>query len=170
MVGKRKVSSFPKSLMMNITILTCHPGDFMRDFSEKLVPLMEDDVRVMIYAGDQDLICNWLGNKRWVDALEWAGAQGWAAAETKPWFTKNKQSGNVTSFENLSFVKVFGAVSRGTGCWGLEGVHSCLISYMYPSGVIVDILWAGQSKVWGYCLAVYASGVDYNQHLGREGL
>jgi len=84
-------------------------GDFMRDFSQKLVPLIEDDIRVMIYAGDQDLICNWLGNKRWVDALEWAGSQGWAAAEVKPWFTKGKQSGNVTSFENLSFVKVFGA-------------------------------------------------------------
>ena len=87
----------------------------MRDFSQKLVPLIEDDIRVMIYAGDQDLICNWLGNKRWVDALEWAGAQGWAAAEVKPWFTKGKQSGNVTSFENLSFVKVFGAVSGKGG-------------------------------------------------------
>lgn len=27
------------------------PGDFMRDFSTKLVPLLEDDIRVMIYAG-----------------------------------------------------------------------------------------------------------------------
>jgi hypothetical protein len=26
-------------------------GDFMRDFSTKLVPLLEDDIRVMIYAG-----------------------------------------------------------------------------------------------------------------------
>jgi hypothetical protein len=27
------------------------PGDFMRDFSTKLVPLLEDNIRVMIYAG-----------------------------------------------------------------------------------------------------------------------
>lgn len=26
-------------------------GDFMRDFSTKLVPLLEDDIRVLIYAG-----------------------------------------------------------------------------------------------------------------------
>jgi len=85
-------------------------GDSMRDFSQKLVPLLEDDVRVMIYAGDQDLICNWLGNKRWLDALQWAGAQGWAAAEAKPWVTGGtKQSGNVTSFGTLCFVKVFSA-------------------------------------------------------------
>lgn len=37
--------------------------------------MMEDDVRVMIYAGDLDLICNWLGNERWVDALEWEGQE-----------------------------------------------------------------------------------------------
>lgn len=46
-------------------------GDFMRDFSTKLVPLLEDDVRVMIYAGrllvDKQLrvclrqsACNWV--------------------------------------------------------------------------------------------------------------
>jgi len=28
--------------------------------------------------GDKDLICNWLGNRRWVDALDWAGKEGWA--------------------------------------------------------------------------------------------
>jgi hypothetical protein len=29
-------------------------------------------------AGDQDLICNWLGNRRWVDALDWSGKEGWS--------------------------------------------------------------------------------------------
>ena len=98
----------------------------MRDFSKMLVPLLEDDIRVMIYAGDQDLSCNWLGNKRWLDALQWAGAQGWAAAEAKPWVTRGKQSGNVTSFGNLSFVKVFGAVSgRQTRVENLGRVSIC---------------------------------------------
>jgi uncharacterized protein YneF (UPF0154 family) len=35
-------------------LLLLHPrsaGDFMRDFSKKLVPLLEDKIRVMIYAG-----------------------------------------------------------------------------------------------------------------------
>ena len=29
--------------------------------------------RVMIYAGDVDFICNWLGNKAWTLDLEWDG-------------------------------------------------------------------------------------------------
>jgi hypothetical protein len=30
-------------------------GDFMRDFSLKLVPLLEDKIRVMIYAGGRSM-------------------------------------------------------------------------------------------------------------------
>lgn len=44
-------------------------GDrFLR--SDDLIPdLLHAGVRVLIYAGDQDFICNWLGNRRWVDQL-----------------------------------------------------------------------------------------------------
>jgi carboxypeptidase C (cathepsin A) len=62
-------------------------------------------------AGDQDLICNWLGNRRWVDGLEWSGAQGWSQAKNMPWKVAGQQVGEVANFETLTFVKVFGAVS-----------------------------------------------------------
>ncbi|KAI8464535.1 MAG: serine carboxypeptidase III precursor [Monoraphidium minutum] len=84
-------------------------GDFMRNFGDKLVPLLEDGIRVMIYAGDQDLICNWLGNRRWVDALEWEGKEGWAQAEERPWMVRGQQAGTVTSYDTLSFVRVYQA-------------------------------------------------------------
>lgn len=62
-------------------------------------------------AGDRDLICNWLGNRRWVDQLQWEGAQGWSQAQDKAWMVQGKQAGLVTSYDTLSFVKVFEAVS-----------------------------------------------------------
>lgn len=65
-------------------------------------------------AGDQDLICNWLGNRRWVDGLQWEGAEGWSQAQDKPWSVKGQQAGLVTSYNTLSFVKVFQAVSYGS--------------------------------------------------------
>jgi carboxypeptidase C (cathepsin A) len=81
----------------------------MRDFSHKLVPLLEDNIRVMIYAGDRDLICNWLGNRRWVDQLDWEGKQGWSQAQDQPWSVRGKQVGLVTNYDTLTFVKVFEA-------------------------------------------------------------
>lgn len=86
-------------------------GDFMRDNEQDLVPMLEDDIRVLIYAGDRDLICNWLGNRRWVDALAWSGSEGWSQAQEQPWSAKgsNAPAGTVTSYDTLTFVKVFQA-------------------------------------------------------------
>jgi carboxypeptidase C (cathepsin A) len=93
-------------------------GDFMRDFSDKLVPLLEDNVPVMIYAGDKDLICNFVGNRRWVDGLEWSGAAAWRQAKDEDWTVpdgregegegeEKKPAGSVASAGPLSFVRVF---------------------------------------------------------------
>lgn len=66
---------------------------------------------VLCVAGDRDLICNWLGNRRWVDQLQWEGQEGWAKAENKAWSVGGKQAGEVTTYDTLSFVKIFEAVS-----------------------------------------------------------
>jgi carboxypeptidase C (cathepsin A) len=108
-------------------------GDFMRDFSAKLVPLLEDNVPVMIYAGDKDLICNHVGNRRWVDGLEWSGAAAWRQAKDEDWAVpglgggakesaaagreeeeeegegEETAAGSVTASGPLTFVRVFGA-------------------------------------------------------------
>lgn len=87
----------------------------MRDFSSKLVPLLEDNIPVMIYAGDKDLICNHVGNRRWVDGLEWSGAAAWQQAADEDWTLpgggggSGRPAGSVASSGPLSFVRVFDA-------------------------------------------------------------
>lgn len=46
-------------------------GDWMRNYQQMIPSLLSSGVRVLIYAGDQDYICNWLGNHAWTLALEW---------------------------------------------------------------------------------------------------
>ena len=49
-------------------------GDWMRDYATDYVtPMLEGGVRALIYAGDTDFICNWMGNKAWTRALQWSG-------------------------------------------------------------------------------------------------
>jgi cathepsin A (carboxypeptidase C) len=47
-------------------------GDWMQPF-HRLVPSLLEKIPILIYAGDADFICNWLGNKAWAEALEWPG-------------------------------------------------------------------------------------------------
>lgn len=81
----------------------------MQNYEPTLPPMLDAGIEVMIYAGVQDLICNWLGNYRWVNSLPWTGSAAWAASELKPWMVDGSQAGEVRQASGLTFVKVAGA-------------------------------------------------------------
>ncbi|KKZ68210.1 hypothetical protein EMCG_06101 [[Emmonsia] crescens] len=74
-------------------------GDWMQPF-HRLVPGLIAQMPVLLYAGDADFICNWLGNKAWAEALEYPDHAKFAAAEMK----------NLTIVDNASTGKVIGEV------------------------------------------------------------
>ena len=81
-------------------------GDWMKNFDPPIPAMLQAGVRVMIYAGTEDFICNWVGNQRWVDSLPWYGKGQWAAAEEQEWMVDGKTAGTAKSVGPLSFVKV----------------------------------------------------------------
>ena len=54
-------------------------GDWMQPF-HRLVPGLLKKIPVLVYAGDADFICNWLGNHAWTEALEWPGKKAFNKA------------------------------------------------------------------------------------------
>lgn len=68
-------------------------------------------VRVLIYAGDQDFICNWVGNQRWVRDMDWAGKEEFNKSPLKQWIptTMNKAAGEFQSARGLTFMRVYEA-------------------------------------------------------------
>ena len=81
-------------------------ADWMRNLEPTIPPMLEGGVRVMIYAGENDFICNWLGNHRWVKAMEWSGKAGFNAAMPTPFVVDGTTGGDVTEDGLLSFVKM----------------------------------------------------------------
>jgi carboxypeptidase C (cathepsin A) len=47
--------------------------------------LLERGIRVLIYAGTYDWICNWVSNLLWVEKLEWSGQAAYNADQWKVW-------------------------------------------------------------------------------------
>ncbi|KAG2729778.1 hypothetical protein I3843_01G260500 [Carya illinoinensis] len=83
--------------------------DWMRNLEVGIPTLLEDGVNLLVYAGEYDLICNWLGNSRWVHAMEWSGQQQFVASPEVPFEVDGSEAGVLKSHGALSFLKVHDA-------------------------------------------------------------
>ncbi|KAI3923019.1 hypothetical protein MKW98_013553 [Papaver atlanticum] len=100
----------------DIEFVSCSPTvyqamlmDWMRNLEVGIPGLLEDGIMVLIYAGEYDLICNWLGNSRWVHAMKWSGQQKFVGASTVPFKVDGTEKGQLKSSGPLSFLKVHDA-------------------------------------------------------------
>merc|ERR1719277_991947 len=83
--------------------------DWMRNYHTKLPDMLADDIKVLIYAGDVDYICNWLGNKKWTMALEWPHKADFNAAADQPYTVDGKQVGRIRTSNGFHFMQVYQA-------------------------------------------------------------
>ncbi|WJX74301.1 Serine carboxypeptidase-like 48 [Trifolium repens] len=65
-----------------------------------------DGIKLLVYAGEEDLICNWLGNSRWVDAMKWSGQKEFTASPATPYLVDSEEAGILKSHGPLAFLKV----------------------------------------------------------------
>lgn len=82
-------------------------GDWMQPF-HRLVPGILKEIPVLIYAGDADFICNWLGNLAWTTALDWPGkkAYGQAPMEDFKLLDDGTKIGSVKSSGNFTYMRL----------------------------------------------------------------
>jgi cathepsin A (carboxypeptidase C) len=93
-------------------------GDGMKHSAALLPPLLEAGIRVLIYAGVEDFMCNFKGNLEWVEDLDNVFKAEFNAAKTNPYVLLGgkKQKGEVKvagaqgfTAGNLAYVSVFEA-------------------------------------------------------------
>jgi carboxypeptidase C (cathepsin A) len=77
----------------------------MHEFEDQIPDQLAAGIRVLLYAGDQDFICNWLGNQAWVKALEWPHQADFNGVALK----NVSDIGTLRSSNGLSFLQVFNA-------------------------------------------------------------
>merc|ERR1719443_2110575 len=91
--------------------------DFMKNYQQLIPPMLEAGLDVLIYAGDQDFICNWLGNEKWTLTLEWSKKADFNAAKLTPFVVTGKEVGSKSGKEvgelrsaaNFHFLRVYQA-------------------------------------------------------------
>ncbi|GJE97833.1 serine carboxypeptidase [Phanerochaete sordida] len=93
-------------------------GDGMHNSAALLPELIEDGIRLLVYAGNADMMCNFMGNEAWVEKFENKFHDEFAQSVPAPWLTldSGRKAGLVRSAGgdgftagNVTFVQVFEA-------------------------------------------------------------
>ncbi|OJA18680.1 hypothetical protein AZE42_08631, partial [Rhizopogon vesiculosus] len=74
-------------------------GDWMHNTPLLLKEMINDGLRLLVYAGNADMMCNYMGNERWVEQLDTVFLDEFSTAPTEQWVTMNsrKMAGTVRS-------------------------------------------------------------------------
>lgn len=85
-------------------------GDGPKPFQQYVAEVLDYGIPVLIYAGDKDYICNWLGNKAWSDALDYSLHENYVIQPDLPWVTRDGyHAGEVKNFGRFTFLRIFDA-------------------------------------------------------------
>ncbi|KAF9057813.1 alpha/beta-hydrolase [Panaeolus papilionaceus] len=95
--------------------IECRP-DVHRAFQEErlesavsVLPRILEKIKVLIFAGDQDLICNYMGLENMIKNLNWAGQTGLGTVQTQSWNVNSMPAGTWVESRNLTYAKIFNA-------------------------------------------------------------
>ena len=85
-------------------------GDFIYDnFIHDIEALLDQGVRVSLYYGDADYICNWFGGQAISLAVNYTHNSEFAAAGYAPLVVDGVEYGEVRQYGNFSFTRVYEA-------------------------------------------------------------
>ncbi|KAG6331996.1 hypothetical protein ID866_7090 [Astraeus odoratus] len=71
-----------------------------------LLPGLLERIPVLLFAGDQDFICNYMGLEAMIKSMTWNGEKGLG---TKLWSVDGQPAGTWVSSRNLTYTKIFNA-------------------------------------------------------------
>ncbi|THH18196.1 hypothetical protein EW146_g2731 [Bondarzewia mesenterica] len=108
-----------------------------------VLPRVLEKIPVMIFAGDQDFICNYIGLESMIQAMTWNGETGLGKVETQTWTVGGQPAGTWVSSRNLTYTKIFNA-SHMVGFDVPHVSHDMILRFM---GVNFSAITDGSARI-----------------------
>ncbi|KIK40071.1 hypothetical protein CY34DRAFT_88000 [Suillus luteus UH-Slu-Lm8-n1] len=83
--------------------------EYLSPSSITLLPSVLEKIPVLLFAGDQDYICNYMGIENMIKSMTWNGEKGLGKVQTKSWTVDGTPAGTWVSSRNLTYAKLFNA-------------------------------------------------------------
>jgi serine carboxypeptidase-like clade 4 len=80
--------------------------DRIRPYSEDLPPVMDAGVRVLVYSGMWDLICDYIGGESWVNQMSWSGQANFNKVPYSNWNVNSTVAGHVRNYGLFTWLEV----------------------------------------------------------------
>ncbi|KAF2857525.1 serine carboxypeptidase [Piedraia hortae CBS 480.64] len=82
--------------------------------SSKLFPNLLERVRILLFSGDKDLICNHIGTENFIAGMTWNGAKGMelspgVTAPRRDWEFEGQPAGQYQTARNLTYLRFYNA-------------------------------------------------------------
>lgn len=81
-------------------------GDWMRNLATDIPNILGSGVRVVVYSGEYDFICNWYGGSSWTKSLQWSGQSAFNLAQNTTWISNGAIAGSSRTAYGFTFVRV----------------------------------------------------------------
>ncbi|TBU33044.1 alpha/beta-hydrolase [Dichomitus squalens] len=108
-----------------------------------VLPRVLEKIPVMLFVGDQDLICNYVGVESMIQAMRWNGETGLGKVQTQSWTVDGTSAGTWVASRNLTYVKIFNA-SHMVGYDVPHVAHDMILRFM---GVNFTAITDGSARI-----------------------
>ncbi|PKS12992.1 hypothetical protein jhhlp_000333 [Lomentospora prolificans] len=82
---------------------------YAKSFTSELSDVVKAGVKVLIWTGDADYVCNYVGTQRIAESVEWSGQQVFTDAAMEPYTVNGIQKGEFKKLDNLNLARVYEA-------------------------------------------------------------
>jgi carboxypeptidase C (cathepsin A) len=93
----------------NDDIYNAFAADISRSYAGDVIALLNKNVRVLIYNGQDDFVVNTAGVLNYLNSLNWVGISAWKRQRKQTWTIHGQVRGWAKVYNNLWFVLVNGA-------------------------------------------------------------
>ncbi|TFK72001.1 alpha/beta-hydrolase [Pluteus cervinus] len=123
-----------------------------------ILPKLLERIPVLMFAGDQDVICNYMGLESMMQAMTWNGAKGLGTVQTQTWTVDGSPAGTWVSSRNLTYAKLFNA-SHMAGYDLPHVTHDMILRFMgFNFSAIVEGSAKIPSSIGGDTKPVFVGG------------
>jgi carboxypeptidase C (cathepsin A) len=84
-------------------------GDWITNLDVHIPNLLANNIRVLVYSGMLDFICNYVGGDMWTSNLEWPGKTAFNESPFNNWTVQGKVAGYAKAAKGLTFLEIANA-------------------------------------------------------------